>query len=352
MPTFEQLHALAPKGRLLFCTHLVDALPKMNLGIYIGPTNAELITVALEALRNAARDQRTGDVTISPALVTLFKFVEQKANERVEEGKANDAAEHAANPYRNYGFSGAADTAGHVYEFISDYIATLMSAVRVAPDSCAEAFSDALKSHAIYSSHGDPKSGVHAAIKDAAESSQQTLESAYEKALLHSSADNAEPGPGNKPEPDAAKRATRKFDIFISFKNLDGAGRETRDCWIAKQISTALASSGWSVFFSLDSLERLGTSAYKAVIDDALDQASVLVVVGTSRENLESPWVRYEWDGFINDIIGSAKPEGRVFTILENLLPRDLPRGLRQFKTFQYSDSEIGKLIRYIAAAP
>jgi hypothetical protein len=54
----------------------------------------------------------------------------------------------------------------------------------------------------------------------------------------------------------------------------------------------------------------------------------------------------------LNDIIGSAKPEGRVFTVLENLLPRDLPRILRQFKTFQYSDSEIGKLIRYIAASP
>jgi hypothetical protein len=299
IPTFEKLHALGPKGRLLFCTHLVEALPTIDLNIFLGSTNADLITVALEALRNAARDQKTEDTIISPALVMLFKFVEEKAHERVEEGKAIDAAEHAANPYRNYGFSGAADTAGQVYEFISHYMATLMSAIRLDPEGCAKAFSDALKLHAIYSSHGDPKSGVHAAIKDAAESCQRYLESAHEKALLHSSGASAEPVRGEASRSDAAQSAPRRFDIFISFKNLDGAGRETRDCWIAKQISAALSNSGLSVFFSLDSLERLGTSAYKAVIDDALDQASVLVVVGTTRENLESPWVRYEWDGFI-----------------------------------------------------
>jgi|APTNR8051073442_1049403.scaffolds.fasta_scaffold08257_2 hypothetical protein len=140
-------------------------------------------------------------------------------------------------------------------------------------------------------------------------------------------------------------------DIFISFKNLDDQGRPTRDFEIAAEVHDYLTSKGLSVFFSAVSLERLGQSAYKRAIDDALDEASVVVAVGTTKDHLESKWVRYEWDGFFNDILGDAKPEGRVFTYVEGLLPKQLPRSLRQTQTFLHSPPDsLQKLYNFITA--
>ena len=77
-------------------------------------------------------------------------------------------------------------------------------------------------------------------------------------------------------------------------------------------------------------LEAMGAAEYKGTIDDALDEAAVLVAVGTSPENLNSRWVRYEWDSFFNDVISGIKPEGKVFSLISSFEPAQLPRALRQ----------------------
>jgi Leucine-rich repeat (LRR) protein len=141
------------------------------------------------------------------------------------------------------------------------------------------------------------------------------------------------------------------FEVFISFKNLDEHGNVTRDQAIASQLTHTLTERGISVFFSAETLERLGTSAYKKAIDNALDEAKVLIAVGTSKANLESEWVRYEWDGFLQDIISGVKPTGHVFVVVEGISPRDLPRGLRQSQTFTFLKPEIDKLINFIRHA-
>jgi len=51
----------------------------------------------------------------------------------------------------------------------------------------------------------------------------------------------------------------------------------------------------------------------------------MLVAVGTSTENLNSEWVRYEWDGFYNDILSKKKPGGKVFAYISGLRPAELP---------------------------
>ena len=84
------------------------------------------------------------------------------------------------------------------------------------------------------------------------------------------------------------------YDVFISFKNLDERGVPTRDAQLANEVYNFLRSKGLSVFISTVTLESLGVSNYKKAIDDALDAASIMVAVGTSTENLNSEWVRYE----------------------------------------------------------
>ena len=118
-------------------------------------------------------------------------------------------------------------------------------------------------------------------------------------------------------------------DVFISCKNLDEHGVQTRDAQLAAEVYDFLTGKGLSVFLSTFTLEQLGVSAYKNAIDQALDSASVLVAIGTSTDHLNSEWVRYEWDSFYNDILSGIKPNGRIFTYIEGMAIRALPRGLR-----------------------
>jgi hypothetical protein len=113
-------------------------------------------------------------------------------------------------------------------------------------------------------------------------------------------------------------------DVFIAFKKLDENGAPTRDFEIARNVYEFLTANGLRVFFTEVTLEDLGESAYKKAIDKALDAATVLVAIGTSRPHLDSEWVRYEWDGFYNDILSGIKPNGSVFTYIEGMKYRGL----------------------------
>jgi hypothetical protein len=147
------------------------------------------------------------------------------------------------------------------------------------------------------------------------------------------------------------KMPAGQYDVFISFKNLDENGKPTQDSVLAKEVYEYLASRGLRVFFSNASLEKLGVSSYKKAIDDALDESRILVAVGTSRESLDSQWVRYEWDSFFSDILSNVKPDGRVFTYAEAIDIRSLPRALRQSQTFQRSQDSLERLYNFISSA-
>jgi hypothetical protein len=139
------------------------------------------------------------------------------------------------------------------------------------------------------------------------------------------------------------------YDVFLSFKNQGTNGEPTRDCGLAEGVYAFLTSRGLKVFYSNVSLEREGVAAYKKEIDDALDAANVLVVIGTDPAHLESQWVRYEWDSFVNDILADTKPQGRVFVYVDDLHPHVLPRSLRQFQTIAHSDDSCERLYNFIA---
>ena len=141
------------------------------------------------------------------------------------------------------------------------------------------------------------------------------------------------------------------YDVFISFKNLDEKGVPTHDAELANEVYNFLTGKGLSVFISTVTLENLGVSNYKKAIDEALDAASIMVAVGTSTENLNSEWVRYEWDGFYNDILSGVKPGGKLFTYVAGLRPAQLPRTLRQTQTFIHSSSSLGQLHNFIIQA-
>ncbi len=89
-----------------------------------------------------------------------------------------------------------------------------------------------------------------------------------------------------------------KYRTFISHKKTDEDGSETKDSLLAQQIHSMFTSRGVSSFLATDSVAKLGETEFMRVIDKALEEADVLIIVATSEKNLNSRWVRYEWESF------------------------------------------------------
>ncbi len=119
------------------------------------------------------------------------------------------------------------------------------------------------------------------------------------------------------------------FRVFISFKNSDSSGELTRDMQLAAELHRELSKVGVRTFFSPVSLRDMGKSEYKHAINEALDQANILVVVGTRLEYIVSGWVEYEWTSFHEDIISGRKTTATMLTYVEGIAAGDLPRELR-----------------------
>jgi TIR domain-containing protein len=140
----------------------------------------------------------------------------------------------------------------------------------------------------------------------------------------------------------------RAHDVFISFKNKDSDGKSTRDAKMASDLYEFLTARDVRVFMSNASLEKLGTSNFKEAIDEALDAATVLIVVATSAENVKSKWMKHEWNSFFQDIDANVKPDGQVFTYLNGVSPKELPISLRQVQSFEEGDEGLAKLHHFI----
>jgi hypothetical protein len=143
----------------------------------------------------------------------------------------------------------------------------------------------------------------------------------------------------------------RNIDIFISFKHLDSKGNKTRDSLIAEELFHYLRRSGLKVFFSNLSLETLGRSQFRQMIDNALDHSKILIVVGTTKGNIESKWVRYEWESFDTDILSGVNETGEIFSYLSNITPRELPRPMRNRQSVSHDQEGMSKLKHLLISA-
>lgn len=97
----------------------------------------------------------------------------------------------------------------------------------------------------------------------------------------------------------ATSQSTEPYDVFISYKELDANGERTRDSVLAQDIYYQLTEQGRRVFFSRVSLEDIPGTQYEPYIFAALNSAKVMIVVGTSAENLNAVWVKNEWSRYL-----------------------------------------------------
>lgn len=120
----------------------------------------------------------------------------------------------------------------------------------------------------------------------------------------------------------------KDYDIFISFKSKDKDGKSTEDALIARDLYDQLVGEGYEVFMSDVSLKGRINAEYEPIIYNALQTSEVFILVGTSKENIYSPWVRNEWSRFINIINTSGGRLNPSFFIpvYKNMSPYDMPR--------------------------
>jgi len=139
------------------------------------------------------------------------------------------------------------------------------------------------------------------------------------------------------------------YEVFISFKKSDGNGNDTPDYEISKILYEKLVNEGFKVFFSDETVAEHGADNYAQLIEDALSEAKFLVAVTTKKEYINSPWVKFEWQNFVNDINAGYKPEGKVFTLYKDINPAQLPYGLKHRSAFEVG--QIDLLVKYLLNA-
>lgn len=139
------------------------------------------------------------------------------------------------------------------------------------------------------------------------------------------------------------------YQVFISFKNTDN-GESTKDKQVSEDLYRYLTEKGIKTFYSNITLLDFGESAYKEVIDDALDEVSVMVVVGSKKEYLNSKWCKYEWDTYLQNML-SGVVKGSIITYLGNMELSDVPTGIRHKQKFTIDYDSIESVGDFVVRA-
>ena len=121
-------------------------------------------------------------------------------------------------------------------------------------------------------------------------------------------------------------------DVFISYKRTDERGLKTIDAEYAMKLYLFLKNHGVKVFFAEESLKDVAGSLYEPHIFAALHSARVMVLFGSSRENIESTWVKNEWQRFLK--LSETSPEKALLPVFLGDPYQVLPQRLQPLQSF------------------
>lgn len=144
--------------------------------------------------------------------------------------------------------------------------------------------------------------------------------------------------------------------VFISYKQADN-GMFTKDYYMAKDLYEKLAERKIKAFFSHESIQKRGDPSFESAIDEALGSCSVFVAVGSSKDFLNSRWVKYERETFHAMMMsGSKGNKSGIFSYVPpSFSTRDLPPMLASYGAYTDSDllaDAIVNLLSNAGAAP
>lgn len=122
-------------------------------------------------------------------------------------------------------------------------------------------------------------------------------------------------------------------DVFLCHKTTrtDGVPGYTEDYNRAVQLYVKLEKAGYRVFFAPFAGLTPGES-YEAGIYHALSSAKVMLVVCSRTEHITSPWVRTEWQRFLEMSYEEGSRKRLIPLLYEGFPPRRLPEDFRQLQ--------------------
>lgn len=74
-----------------------------------------------------------------------------------------------------------------------------------------------------------------------------------------------------------------------------------------------------------------------------------MIVVTSSRENVEASWVEAEWGFFVNEMRSGRKSGNLVTVVAGELRVADLPPSLRCYEVLPLNTESLAKLLRYVS---
>ena len=119
------------------------------------------------------------------------------------------------------------------------------------------------------------------------------------------------------------------YEIFISCKS--------EDYDLAKGIYNFLCEKGYSVFIADVELQKLGRAKYGKVIDEALEEATHLILFSSSPNYVTSTYVEEEWRTFLEEQRCGRK-KGNLLTVRKGFDIADFPISLRNLQSFTYDN--------------
>lgn len=129
-----------------------------------------------------------------------------------------------------------------------------------------------------------------------------------------------------------------EYDVFISCKS--------EDYKYAEEIYQFLSDNGIPTFLASKELRNIGDAEYRRAISKAMKSAYHMIVFASKAEYIDSTWVYYEWDMFVNAMLKGFK-KGQIMTILKGVNPDDINMDLWKYESFTFENYK-EKLIDYV----
>lgn len=130
----------------------------------------------------------------------------------------------------------------------------------------------------------------------------------------------------------------KKYDVFISCKS--------EDYGYAEEVYNFLNSNGIRTFLASKELRKMGDAEYRKAIIQALESACHLIIFASKPEYIQSKWVFYEWDTFVNAKLNGRK-DGQIMTILKGVDTKELSLDLLKYESFTFENYK-EKLLFYV----
>ena len=132
-----------------------------------------------------------------------------------------------------------------------------------------------------------------------------------------------------------------EYDVFISCKS--------EDYTFAEEIFNFLKENNINAFLASQELRQIGESEYRRAISEAIMFSYHMIVFASNAEYINSRWVYYEWDMFVNAKLKGRK-EGQIVTILKDVKVDNINFALWKYESFSFDNYKNG-LLPYVETA-